>query len=227
MNIAEYAPYIQGKEFLGELKKSPVRLNESLYKEAFEEIGTQIMFVENIMNSNTPKHFFELYPDIASRLQKNLHEEIFYAIKGGRFSESVPSIVLYALDLCEKYGSMNLFPLLFTEAQLRRIFSKGYFADGITLQDVIRSNYQKGFEPVTEWKPMVNSMTEGFKDIFIEKENMIAIVSNELAANLSKEDISLLEVHKGKLHVDKEVSIFRAGGMVGASNSIYDLRNAL
>lgn len=225
--ITDYGDYILGKKYTeGEIVE-PARMSEEDVKELKRLLAIHPTAVQNLSLISSPKLFYTKEPDMKNDIPPAKREEYFYAAKIGKVALTVPSKLIYFIELAIKeYGSPNYFLYLMQENDLDSVFSKGYLSGGMTVKDVI-ANLSKSpsYLPLAEGR--YKSVTgENQVDIFIEEENAIAMLPKDLSDVLSFADIQKLRVENKCIKLQGK-PIAQLGNYVGVVNSTYDLRNII
>lgn len=225
MEIIEYAKYMQGEEYFGELEKkreeTALTLDEmtKLLNKVYHVFGVE----QSIKEINTPKAFYQVFDYIKNIVPKEHQEEIFYVLKTGKYSPEVPAKILFAAARAAETGAVNNFVKQFTPKELESIFMKGYLAEGFTMRDAIAS-VVGDFHIITEWKPVVPSLTKGFSEVYIKSQDYVACIPTETMERFSLEDLKDIQVKKGYMVIGK-ARIARMAPVIGVTDAIFDLRN--
>lgn len=173
---------------------------------------------------NNPNAFYEMNPLVKVGLPANMLNELFYVLKSGMYSEDVHAYFLFAAQEAYKRGALNNYAALFEEGRLEKILNSKNINTSFTLEEVIRTLYPD-FKVVTETAPKVPSVHKGFYEVYLAGENYCALIPEELAAELSNEDLRNIKEVDGKLMLSGQ-SLLEIAGYVGVSVEVYDYREA-
>lgn len=223
MRITDFAPYIMGERFTrGNV--APYRIDMDLYNKVAQIVKESDSAEANIAALSAPAAFYKVEPDIAHYVPALAREEIFYALKNGYASESVPSRLVFLLKRAYSVIDLpNLIVSQIPENEFEVIFQTNYLK-GCCLHDVICSLFDSTYYPVTDAKPK-NRHTD-YTEVYVSETDMIAALPNALADTLSLSDIRNLTVTSCGLSLEN-YPLRTMGGLYGATNSIYDLRYAI
>lgn len=225
-NIIEYGDYILGKKFMeGEAVKYRMSIDDLKQLKSLLQIHPTA--VQNLSMLESPKLFFTKEPDMKNDIPVAKREEYFYTAKIGMSAQDVPAKLIYFIKKSiETYGSPNYFLFLMQENDLTEVFTKGYLDNGMTVRDVIVN-----LTSSVEYMPLADGRFKSvtnvkFTDLYIEAENAIALVPNDLAELLSFTDLSSVKLENKSLRLNGK-PIAQLGNYIGVVNSIYDLRNII
>jgi len=223
MTLVEMKPYIEGKQFTG--TATPYRSTPADI-ECWEELmGKNPIALAYLNAYDVPGKFFTHHPAIAQVVPKQKQEEMFYTIKAGMHSPVVPARCLYLFNKAYyQYGMCNLIFKLLPSKYEQVLFSEGYLAGGFTVRDVIKTFYDKNYEPFGDGRYAVKT-ADGY-ELYIESNDMVAAVPTPIAEALTQVDIQNISVDKVGLKTG-DVYIRSMCGFVGGTSSIYDLRRVI
>lgn len=222
MLIAESYKYIQGKKFTGELTKEPVRCTPEMVNKFIEGVRQSVYGSINLKTISNPKEFYRCEPDIERLFEtKEEREEVFYAMKCEKYSPVIPSKFLFLILKCkEQFKSINYLPKVLSAGDVNKLFSKGTIADGLTLEEVIKSLVDSQYQVLSPFKRVVQ--VHGYWEVLLEEDDAIIFIPDGLKSKLSERDYDNIKIGpKDLLLNNKPLRYF--GGYFGACNSKLDL----
>lgn len=222
MSLNDLAPYIKGDKFLD------IEFNEeTATNNDFQSLWNQLqmdMTYRNILDTcEYHGDFFSMCQDLGNMYDKNKQKDLFYGAKLGYFYEGVPMVLVYSIRECLKeYPCGNLVMKRISVPLLNRAFSRGGL-NNATLYSIISDllGYQYS---VVDNNHLIAHYND-FSEVYIPKEDMVAIVPNDLAEALTPDYIESLELYEDGLASPDGVKLGCLAGYHGACNSFYDLRN--
>lgn len=224
MKITDAHDYILGKKFISEMKE-PYRAEEGLLEKTSHIFNISPTAEQNLKLLESAQKFYELEPDIAKRIPVKKREECFYGMKLEYCSPVIPARAMYFLLKCKNdFGTVNYFPKVFPKPLLKVLFSKGYIAEGYTLNDVLCTIISPNYKPLSLTFPAV-SIGE-YSEVYIRSTDGIALVPNDIRDKLNYDDIENLEVRDNSIYCGN-IPIKFIGSYYGSINSTYDLRGLI
>lgn len=217
-----WEPYITGKQFTPSSKET-VRLDESVLKLFSEMVEGDPVAKPIFEKCDIANEFYETMVDFKHWIPKEQRAEVFYAYKNGEYNINVPSLCVFTLKRAwEKcYGIPNLITKVLPNQTLTIMCSKGYLGEGVCLRDVICSTCTNEYTPLSNMHPK-NKLSKG-TEIYILSTDMVAVVPDDVASQLSDEAIRCIEYTPKGLMLGKRL-LRTMGGHYGIINSVYDLR---
>lgn len=224
MTILEQSPYILGIEHT-RTSVSPMRIDTELFNEIANMVERSYSAKDNLNNTVTPKKFFEVEEDIAYYVPRELQEDMFYSLKNGYLVDEAPAkVIFYMKEAYSKYSLPNLIFKQISDKDLQVFFQSNYLSPGFTYRDVICSLFNSDYTPLSDRERVVRY--SDFSEVYISRTDMVAAIPNQIVDKLSRSDIHKIDVDKNGLNIDGTY-LRTLGGLYGASNSIYDLRECL
>lgn len=220
MRIVDKADYINGKQFVGSIERTPMK--PDMYQDFIDTLS-KYESVENIFAVlENYTDFFKAAIDFANWFPKEHWKELFYAAKNGFYSADVPADCIYLI--CKAYANVDIPNLVFKQIPAHWFSSwirEGYLTGGYTLRDIVCTYCAKSYRPLDAVN--IKIRYDNYTEIYIRSTDMVAVVPNKLGDLLSYDVIEQLECTPLGLHVGGKY-IRTLGGFYGAVNSNYDLR---
>lgn len=220
MTILEMAPYVNGDTFTRECT-SPIRCTPEMYARAVKEAASSMTFANTINLIEDYRDFDYIEPDVSQIFPVSEKEEMFYCLKNGGYSPTVPAKCLYVLKtLFKKYGSVSLALKSLNKDTFTVFFQKNYLQD-CCMRDVIKSCVDPDYEPFTPSR--LRLCHDTYDEILVCEKDMVALLPKSLSARLTDRDLGDITLTKEGLAI-KGLILRIMGEYYGACNSIYDLR---
>lgn len=182
--------------------------------------------VQIIEGTESATDFFSIESDVGRLIPRQEWTEAFYSLKLGYNVPGIPMQFLYfAKLLFEKYRMCNVIGPAFPKELAHYMGKPGYFADGYTPMDALRSYVYEDFAVVTEADPIAKCGS--WYEVYLPTLDMVCALPPQLATCLSKDDVSKILVKPGVGLVLGDTPIVSLGGLKGVSRSVFDLREAV
>lgn len=170
--------------------------------------------------------FFRMETDLALLIPPQERNEAFYSMKLGYCVPGVPAQFLYfSQRIYEKYKVCNLVAPLFPKELAFYMGKEGYFAQGYTPLDALRTYLNEDFQVLTEANPIVNCGT--WYEAWLPAMDMVCALPPCVGSKLQREDLPNIHQRPGKGLCIGTTPLVYIGGLKGVCNSVYDLRSAL
>lgn len=223
--ILDYAPYYEGKLKLPASKSRPILTIEQAT--TFTEHVTADIVAKQLFDMcEKPTDFFSLHVDAKQWIPKQLQSEVFFCTKNGMYCGEISSYVTYmvrkAVNAAD--GIPNMVSKYLSQKDLTLMFTEGYVGGDYTLKDVISTEINAEFIPLSELRLKVRH--DKFSELYVAETDMISAVPNDIADNLTDDAIRHIRVTPNGLAIG-EALLRTMGGHYGITNSIYDLRELI
>lgn len=223
LSLAELAPYIKGEKKL-DREGEPTKLTESVFQDFWNQLNMQPLYKTLLDVHRYYKDFFNAAYELGKLFPEEIHEDLFYAAKVGYFYDGIPSYLVYTIKEClTEYKCPNLIVKMIPHPHLRKYFSNGTLSK--TLYDVIASEFGKDYQVLDDNHLISRYEEDEIAEIYIPKEDMVAIVPIQLANVVQPDFIESLELYEDGLASPDGVYLNKLAGYHGVCNSYYDLRN--
>lgn len=225
LNLSDLEPYILGKKFTGNVK-NVVRCNPDVLETFLTMLEEDPIAKEFFNVYDLSADFYKTMVDFRNLIPKEQRDEVFYAAKVGKAYTQVPSFCVYILtkawEQCD--GIPNLLFKIVPAKALKEFCKDGYFLGGLSLYDVVCNVCTDKYKPLSFYHP--KNKVGNFTEIYVAETDMVAALPNSIADGLTEESIQQIKVTPNGLAVDS-ILLRTMANHVGATNSIYDLRNVL
>lgn len=225
MKILEAHDYIIGKRFTKKVKE-PVRCTQEMIDNFIEACKSSSTAAVNLKILESAKAFYDCEKVVAKLIPVAEREEVFYAMKAEKFSPIIPAKFLFLFNkVKEQLESFNLLTVGLTSGDINTLFAEGTLAEGYSVRDVIKSLYQKEFEPVSE--SVRGIQIKDYWEVCIEKENVIIFIPDKLRARLSDDDLEEITIGKDALMVYGKPLRFLSSDYYGVVRNLLDMRKMI
>lgn len=222
MKLIDWEPYVLGEKFMGDAKERPVVSLDLLGQVGADIAGDQIAKQAFDMCEKYTD-FYEIMPDAKAWIPMPQRQEVFYALKCGKYNPDIPSVALYLVQKAWKecYNIPNLILKVLPQSYLKQFCARGFFGNGYCLRDLICNVCTDQYTPLAAHRLKVKHTS--YTEIYVESTDMVAAVPNNVADTLTDSAIQNLTVSPAGIAYGD--SLLRTmGGSYGITNSIYDLR---
>ena len=220
MTLYEIAPYI--KNTLSLQSKNIYKTTCTQYQEFHDKVCMYPRAKKTLDVLQHHEDFFSIFVDFSNWFPKKDWAELFYAEKLGYHIEHISSTLLYTVkQALDNYPAPNLAILQIKSSTLSACFRHSLFGEEISLYDIISDQIQSNYT-VFDKEHLINPMAD-FTEIYIIKENMVALLPNDIAEVCDDNFIRGVTLSPNGL-VSNGVLLKTLCGHRGICNSFYDLR---
>ena len=224
-HLCDIAPYILGTQTFVSGKEFQ-QVSTDTFQEFYDKLQQYETAQYILSQVESYTDFYNFCPDFAVWFPKSEQQELFYAAKNGSMVLGVPSKLVYLLKRAlAEYPAPNLAIKYLPIRTLTSYFSQGAFAEGISLYAIICNLIHSSYTVFD--KNHRKNQCNGFTEIYIKYEDMVALVSDEIAIQLDDDFIKTIKLTRDGLMGEGGVLISKLGGREGIVNSFYDLRKVV